>query len=354
MTNHVSRLAFLLVLGVASFALAGTDDARSLFDDARKLFSEERFTEAAVAFRAAYEANPSWKLLYNIGQCESAAKNYGPALEAFEAYLAMGGDDINEERRKEVETETDRLRRLVGFVTINAPEGATIHIAGMYRGTAPLPGALPVTAGIVQELRVLVGFREIEKRPLKISGMQSLTVDVVDAGPEEGASTVGPPPVAPETPPSESASEAPARPESQPTPAVKNDPPPEATATAASPVHPASRRSVLVPAGIVLLATGGAALIAGSITGGAALAIRDDLEAHCTDGECPPAWHDDNDRMRGLSVASTILLPLGGAAAVTGLVLLLVGKKKHENEQAVSVLPVSSPDGAGLVLKGRF
>mgnify|MGYP000958983654 CR=1 FL=1 len=58
--------------------------------------------------------------------------------------------------------------------------------------------------------------------------------------------------------------------------------------------------------------------------------------------------------MRGLSVASTILLPLGGAAAVTGLVLLLVGKKKHENEQAVSVLPVSSPDGAGLVLKGRF
>ena len=54
----------------------------------------ERFLEAVRAFRSANEINPSWKIEFNIGQCEAALKRYGLAMEAFEKYLALGGDEV--------------------------------------------------------------------------------------------------------------------------------------------------------------------------------------------------------------------------------------------------------------------
>ena len=64
------------------------------FAEAKRYFMDGQFGKAAMKFREANVLKPSWKLFYNIGQCETAAKHYGLALEAFEQYLARGGDGV--------------------------------------------------------------------------------------------------------------------------------------------------------------------------------------------------------------------------------------------------------------------
>ena len=65
------------------------------------LYGDKKFKEAADAFRLANHLRRSWKLLYNIGQCEAAAKRYGMALDAFERYVAEGGFSLKAELGKE-------------------------------------------------------------------------------------------------------------------------------------------------------------------------------------------------------------------------------------------------------------
>jgi hypothetical protein len=73
--------------------------AKDLFDKASTLFAEDKFEESAAVFIAAYNLKPSWKLKFNIGQAQAAAKQYGLALIAFEEYLSAGGDKIDSERQ---------------------------------------------------------------------------------------------------------------------------------------------------------------------------------------------------------------------------------------------------------------
>ncbi len=86
-------------------------------------------------------------MLFNIGQCEAAAKRYGLALEAFEGYLIKGGDDVPEEKRVFVDGEVKRLQGMVGAIEVEASDGAEISVDGMVRAKTPLVGPLRVEAG---------------------------------------------------------------------------------------------------------------------------------------------------------------------------------------------------------------
>ena len=111
----MSKVAIFLILAVmllisskssAEETKAADDEsekAQALFQKGADLYENSAFDRAADAFRQAYAIRPSWKLYYNIGQSEAAAKHYGLALEAFEKYLAEGGDDVEKERSDEVE-----------------------------------------------------------------------------------------------------------------------------------------------------------------------------------------------------------------------------------------------------------
>lgn len=112
------------------------DNARGLFREGAAFFKKSEYSKAAESFRAAYKMRPNWKVLYNIAQSEAAAKRHGLALTAFERYLALGGDDVVEARQKEVEKEIERLKKMVGYVTVEAPEGATILVDGVEYGVA--------------------------------------------------------------------------------------------------------------------------------------------------------------------------------------------------------------------------
>ena len=109
-------------------------DAATHFKKGVALFNENKKDEAVQEFNAAYEIKPSWKILYNIGQCHASLKRYGMAIESFEKYLGEGGDEVPKERQDEVLGELDRLRRMVGSIKVHGPDGVEIYIDKILRG----------------------------------------------------------------------------------------------------------------------------------------------------------------------------------------------------------------------------
>jgi hypothetical protein len=290
--------------------LPGSDTAQAAFENGKKLVDEGKFALAADAFREAHRLRPSWKILYNIGQCEMMAKRHALALEAFERYLTEGGDEIKKDRRDEVLADVVRLRAMVGFVDVRAAAGAMVTVDGVERGRAPLPGPITVEAGV--EHRVLAaraGAVSLD-RIVRVSGGQTL---VVEAGPEA-------PPAAGEAPPGpEPAEEGPGDGRSAPDRAVW---------------------------GWTVTGIGAALLVAGAVTGGLALSANSAIGDHCPDGACPPAWHDDVDRRDNLALSTNVLLGTGAAVAVVGVLLLTV----FDGDEPARI----TAWGNGATLGGRF
>ncbi|HET7538241.1 MAG TPA: hypothetical protein VFK05_00165 [Polyangiaceae bacterium] len=126
------------------------------------------------------------------------------------------------------------------------------------------------------------------------------------------------------------------------------EPDPHAVTPAAEPVKP--RRIVLVapppPAPgpdrtlpIVLLSVGGAALVAGAITGFMAVSARSELESACGGDVCVPTneseyadYSQKRDEYRALGTASGVALAMGAGAALTGGALLLFSGKPSSNK----------------------
>jgi tetratricopeptide (TPR) repeat protein len=154
-------------------------------------FEAGRFEAAVVAFRKAHKLNPSWRIRYNIGQCEAALKRYGPAIEAFEAYLSEGGDEIEAERQDEVLKELERLRMKVGSLEVRGPDGIAVLIDGVKRGVTPLGVGVRVAAGVQHELTLAEGEAVVLTRKFKVGGGQTMVVEVPE-GDTEGPI---PPPV---------------------------------------------------------------------------------------------------------------------------------------------------------------
>jgi len=324
MGKTAKRIAvvFAMALGLQS-ATALADEAKDAYDKGVEAFNSSRYSEAADLFREANELKPSWKLLYNIGQSEAAAKRHGLALEAFETYLAKGGDDIPDSRREEVMAEVDRLRKMVGMVEIKAPEGAEVFVDGVSRGTAPLLGKLPVSAGVKHTTHAVLEGEKIKQREFKVMGSDTITVDL--SPDKEG-------PAEPE--PGD------ADPESSPQPPPVEDGP-----------------SGLKTGGWVMVGVGGAMLIAGAVTGAMSLNLDDELYNDCPDNHCADDRQKDIDKLGSLSAVTDVMLFGGGAIAATGVVLLIIdAKKNRESEQTddVSVIPSAGPGFTGAVIQGRF
>ena len=87
----VLAVAMGITMSFGALALAdeGVDEqAVSAFNQGKEFFRSNKYLEASAAFRKAYGLKKTWKLQYNIGQSEAAAKRYGLALEALEHYLS--------------------------------------------------------------------------------------------------------------------------------------------------------------------------------------------------------------------------------------------------------------------------
>jgi hypothetical protein len=287
--------------------------ARASFKAAVDKFDAGDYEAADALFREAYGLNPSWKLLYNIGQCEAALKRHGEALEAFEQYLSQGGDEVPVERREEVLAEVKRLREMSGSIEIAAPEGALVVVDGVERGRTPLPGRIRVAAGVDHAVRIELDGAALLERAVRVGGEENLLLDANPHAPE-------PAPVA----------------------VVPED-------------GTAARNHKIRTAGWIAVGVGAGALISGAITGGLALKADKSVQDACPSGTCLPNEQDEVDRRDALALTTDILIGAGAAIAVTGAVLLIVFREKESGAgAAVAVSPIITADGAGATAAWRF
>lgn len=298
-----------------------TEEAKSAYAKGTELFKGEDYAQAAESFRLANRLNPNWKIFYNIGQCEVLAKRYGLALDAFESYVAQGGDDIPDPRRDEVLQEIDRLRKIVGMLDLQAPDGAIVFIDDLERGTAPLPGPLKLAAGMDHHLEVRIGEEAILARTIRVSGGQ--TIAVVATREDDSPSS------------------------------EKED---EVELSEHPAAEPSS--SLVKTLGWVAFGVGGAAAIGGAVTGGMALSINGDLEKSCPDLQCDDDDWKEAGRMENLATATNVLLIAGGTIAAAGITMLIIdaasNREDMEETSDTAVLPALGPGYAGLSLTGRF
>ncbi|MBX3275868.1 MAG: tetratricopeptide repeat protein [Sandaracinaceae bacterium] len=102
--------------------------------------------------------------------------------------------------------------------------------------------------------------------------------------------------------------------------------------------------------GFAILAAGAGVAAIGAILGGVALSLYDDVTARCEGTVCPADTEGDRATGQALTIATDVMLPVGLAAAVAGLVLAFVVVEEDEARVAVRV----GPDGGALCVAGRF
>lgn len=300
--------------------------AKAAFREGKTLFEQEEYAAAADHFRKAYELKPSWKLLYNIGQSEAAARRYGIAMEMFERFLAMAGDQISTERRDNILEEVARLQKMVAFFELKgAPDGAVITVDGVKRGETPLPGPVAISAGLEHNIAAIMDESVVFERVLRLSSRQNKVLEV--SSQSEAGPLVDEEPVADET-----------------------------EAGASDTVAPAAEQqaSPLKPTGIATLAVGAAALVGWGIVGGMAISLDKEMAGDCANG-CPPSRNSDMEKLDTMSAVADVLLGVGVGLAVTGGILLLVGKKRAERQAAgMTISPTVARGFAGGALEGSF
>jgi hypothetical protein len=342
MKEHVNEriglavFAVMLVISVAGVApWAARADEKSEAKEAHRrgveLYQKGEYSEAAAAFRRAMELRPTWKLYFNVAQCEASAKRYGLALEAFEAYLIGGGDEVSEERTTGVTTEIRRLQALIGVLDVSAPGGSRVEVDGTVRARVPLNGPLRVAVG-PHRVRILDGQSVLFDRKVRVASGMSTRVDVDRSGKEAPAGRAG------------------------------------ASGTGADEragglLGPEDgevddANGSLKTAGWVTFGLGAAAAVAGAVVGGLTLGRLDDLDAKCPDKNAC-AHQDLADSAESMGVAADVLLWGGGALAATGAVLLIVdvvGDDDEKEEPAVSVRfrPLAVWGTGGIAFEGRF
>lgn len=127
---------------------ATTDEAGARFKRGLELYEEQDFQNALIEFRRAYELQPSYRILYNLGQVCFQLTEYACALRNFEKYLKEGGPNVSSDRRAEVERDIAKLQTRIGRIEIvtNVP-GVDISIDDIHVGKTPLDASVPVGAG---------------------------------------------------------------------------------------------------------------------------------------------------------------------------------------------------------------
>jgi hypothetical protein len=300
-----------LVNGAAE-AAEGQDEAKVLFKEGVEHFKNESFEEAVVAFRKANELHPTWRIWYNVGQCEATLKRYGLALEAFEAYIALGGDEIPKDRQSEVIEEIARLRSIVVLLEISGNAGDEVILNGHPRGILPKASRVRVSMGTVQ-VQINREGETIINKVFQSSGGDTIAIDVDQLISE-----------------------------------------PEPAEGDASADEKPRRLWTWVAFGV-----GGAAAIGGGIVGGVGLSKANDITDKCenfgTDkNTCPADQEKEKDKARTMGYVTDALIGVAVAGIVAGTILYFVEPKRAKKEKQVALVPTVSANGAGLVIQGRF
>lgn len=97
-----------------------------------------------------------------------------------------------------------------------------------------------------------------------------------------------------------------------------------------APATPSTKTKMNPVPGGVLLGVGGAILATGGILGGVALAGIGAVKDACDGNVCPKDKEADADQAKALGIGADVCFGVGGAAAITGLVLLFTVRSNVE------------------------
>jgi len=206
------------------------------------------------------------------------------------------------------------------------PNGATVYLNGVARGTAPLSGRIRIVSGKTHELTIKKEGEILLSRNVKLGSKEILSVKT-DAPKKQEEAIV------------------------------------EKTNTETTPVVSTAdnsninqKNTPLKTAGITLLSSGLAMGIAGGITGGIALSKSNKIDEVCPDNFC--TTQDDfnlKDESKNLGIATNILISVGVAVTVTGIIFMIINNKKSD-ESTAKKITTDKPGVSfnGLTLKGHF
>ena len=316
MTNRFARtICMAAVLTLAAGAARAQDPrepkARAEMDRAAILQDSGELEKALEAYRKANEILPGYNVLWHIAQLEAELGMFPEARETYRRYLEEGTEKIPVSRAARARQEIARFDDMLGTIrVISEVDGAEVFVDGRSVGTTPLSEPLAVAAG-AREVVVRSGRKTLLRETVEVGrgGVESL-VEVragvfVDDGGKSGRS---------------------------------------------GREGPDGGGRVLT---WVALGVGGAALVAGGITGGVVLSKAGDLEDGCPDKRCPESKWSTMDSASNLATATNVLLGVGAAAVFTGVLLYFI-EPKIGGEKEIAVAPTATESGAGVALTGRF
>lgn len=129
-------------------AAGAASGANAHFKRGIELYGEGDFNAALIEFRRAYELDPRYQALYNIGETYFQLQDYASALKTLDKYLKDGGDQVPADRREEVQRDIEKLRSRVATIAVaSRTPGVDIAVDDVPMGRTPLAGPLTVSAG---------------------------------------------------------------------------------------------------------------------------------------------------------------------------------------------------------------
>lgn len=297
MRNVMLLVAALLLGAFASpfVSTASAQDARELFQRGRGAYETGDFEGAVEAWQAAYELDPRPLLQFNLAQAYERLGRLQESLDAYERFLAAAPSDAEDVPAARIRAAAiqQRLAR-TGIVLRGGPDGAVVYVDGTERARLPRPDPIAVPPGSYRVLVQAEGYQPFESVVAVTAGAQvEVTVQMSDR-------------VVPE------------------------------------PTTPQEGGGVST-IGIAVAAGGGALLVGGAVTGILALGAA---------GDATTSDDSDADRARTLGLVTDILLGVGAAAAVTGVVLMFV--LGGDEDRATAVAPMIGPDRVGVGAIHRF
>jgi hypothetical protein len=313
--NGFRTLCLTLALGltlIASGARAQDQreqKAKAELDKAVALQAQGELEQALAAYQRAYAALPNTNVLWNIAGLQAELGKYAEAKATYQRYLEEGTDKVPVSRAAKARREIARFDTMLGELrVVSRADGLLIFIDGKQLGVTPLDGPLTVAVG-QREVVVRRGKKEVFRQFADVSRGKATEVRVEEGtglgetggggAREEGAGDGG-------------------------------------------------RVWTWVALGV-----GGAALVAGGITGGMVLSRSGDLEDGCPDKQCPESEWSTLDGAETLATVTNVLLGVGAAAVLAGAILFFV-EPGLGGEKQIAVTPSAGSSGAGIALSGRF
>jgi hypothetical protein len=284
------------------------EEAIEHFQKGVAFFDEENVGAALVEFLKSYELAPTWKLLYNIGICYKKVGKLVKGLETLQEYLKVGGKDVPEDRRQQVEEIIKELEGKIGFLMVECSEKeAKIELDEFVTYMSPLDEPIQLTSGIHKLVVSKAGF-ETFKQEVTVASEESKVLKVA-LKPLPAATVVG-------------------------------------GGGAAKPKKPLRWLWAALGSGLGLG-------VGAAISGGLALKYRGEMNDEAdrcpstmTRDDCPKAY-DARDSARRAALGADILMGCAIGFAAVGLILFAVDRPKPAGEKPVDKKKGGKKDDEG-------